>query len=221
MSRSRLKVKDVGIDYLQAFPTWRVLDRHELVRLDGPVLQGVCFQGSSSDDYRPTSFVRILCKPYSDRSHLTGALELATFLTYKNGASRSVELRNHVQERDDVISEMKRQFLPRMDLPLRAEDVLLLYEDSAVRTEPQCASLAFLNAYFGRMARAALWCQKGIQLATQPYWRDIEWTQVVKRDLEQLLAWIASGSATTEAYRIADENIHAIGLDAPPETPAR
>jgi len=75
------------------------MGKNSLVRENGPILQGVLFNRSADDVYRPTGFIRVLTAPEP-----VGILELPQPLRYPNGASgRRIRLNNHEKERDEIV----------------------------------------------------------------------------------------------------------------------
>lgn len=152
-------LKKIVSDYQQFFPGWKILRNQALVRETGPIIQGILFDRSSGDVYRPTGFIRVLTAPEGEL-----VLELPQRLAYPNGApSRSIYLKNHEKERADVAKELVRQIRPCLNEPLNLEEVFRIYEQEAT-TESEAYSLATLYAYIGNISKAREWTSKFWQL---------------------------------------------------------
>ena len=208
MTISRREIKRITEDYHRYFPDWKIINLDTLAREDGPVLQGILFDRSARDIYRPTGFIRVLTAP-----DVPGVMELAHRLNRPNRLSDwSVRLQSHEKERDRIVEELHRQLTPSIERPLVASEVLKLYEREAVPNGAEAYSLATLCAYFGHDKNAREWCTK---------FRDLtEWLKddfpkhVLERQafLDSLERWLDEGTARQRLEEVLQEERRKLGL---------
>jgi hypothetical protein len=192
------ELRRITKDYAQFFPGWKQLPYGTLARDKDCVLQGIVFNRSSSDDYMPLGYVRVLAVPGTE----VHGMELTQDLKYPNGASdRRVKLANHEKERNAIYEEICRQIRPSVLRPLDPEEVLTIYEREAAPNMTQACSLAALNACLGHSDKAVEWVYRYRQLAEKmrPKMRPwSEWMESEYRFVETLAGWLEKGIAQQE-----------------------
>lgn len=213
-------------DYQSAFPGWEIPKRGtEIVRVEGPVLQGIVFDRSPRDIYRPTGYIRVLTVPKSP-----GIVELPQDLKRANGApQREVTLRGHERERDEIVGELFRQMRPKLNEPLEPLEVLEIYERKAVIKSPQAYSIASLCAYLGYEAKARDWIRRFRELEQEwiNYWlsdpkRKKYWTsekalkeradEERQKFIDELERWLDKGEARERLEAVIQEERKKLGL---------
>lgn len=189
--------------YHAQFPSWNVIQKGTLVREDGPVVQGITIERLSGGVYRPTGHIRVLVAP---EDHW--GFELPQRLT-KNG---QLNRRQDREFRDRMVKAIRAEFIPSVDRPLVAEDVLRLYEEKAYPSSPEAYSLAALNAYLGHDERALYWCARFSELvdANGNPWQDYDHKR--RAFLDQLEKWIMAGEANQQLERVLQEERRKWGL---------
>jgi hypothetical protein len=204
------ELRPLVTDYHAFFPTWRIIGGNRLVREAGPVMQGILFNRSSEDDYRPTGFVQVLTAP-----GMTGALELPQELPHgKASGGRRVRLRDHARERDDVVHELRRWIVPSLERPLDALEVLELYE-RRVGARPANAhaySLATLHAYLGHEKGARAWCARFRELDAKLRASKIPPDAERLEFMASLERWLDEGKAKDELDRVIEAERRKLGL---------
>ncbi len=179
--------------YHAHFPTWKVIEKDTLVRESAPIVQGIAFERLSGGEYRPTGHIRVLVAPEDHWS-----LELSQRLNKHSSISR----RQDRDYRPQVLASIRAEFIPCVDRPLNAEEVLKHYESEAYPSSPEAYSLAALNAYLGHEKLALYWCShfsELVEASTDP-WQECD---LQRRDfLDQLVTWIKAGTAKAELERV-------------------
>ncbi len=186
------------------FSTWRVVRDDTLVREAGPVAQGITFERLSSGDYRPTGHIRVLVAPGD-----FWFLELPQNLS----KPRQINRRQHPEFRDRVVEGIRAEFVPRVDRPLIAEEVLELYEREAnPPRSPDAYSLAALNAYLRHDDRALHWCSRFTELVNKlgNPWQDFDYKR--RAFLDQLEQWLKAGEAKQRLECVLQEERRKWGL---------
>jgi hypothetical protein len=182
--------------YQDHLPGWRICRDGTLVRETPPVLQGVTLDRLSDGVYRPTGYVRVLVAPRDSWS-----FELAQDLNIK---LRTIDRREHERLRDQVVAAMRAEFVPAMDRPLVAEEVLDLYEERAYPIVMEAYSLAALNAYLGHSGRAIGWCARfGELLAEKSATQQARLAQQCQF-ITQLESWLRAGTAREELEEVLE-----------------
>jgi hypothetical protein len=183
--------------YHAHFPTWNVIEKGTLVREDGPVAQAITFERLSGGDYRPTGHIHVLIVP-ADHWYFELPQDL-------NIQVRHISRRQDREFRPQVLEAIRAEFVPNVDRPLVAEEVLKLYEEKAYPSSPEAYSLAALNAYLGHNERALYWCSRFAELVNEGSkpWQDFD----LKRRgfLEQLEIWIREGGAKQQLECVLQE----------------
>ena len=192
--------------YHAQFPNWKVIDKGTLVREDGPVAQGIVFERLSAGDYRPTGHVRVLVAPED-----AWALELSQRLSIK---LRQISRGQDTPEfRGCVVQAIRAEFVPSVEAPLVAEDVLALYEKQALPTDAEAYSLAPLNAYFGREERAIYWCDVFRRLLeNRGEYALQDFNKKRQTFLNQLEQWLHAGEAKAQLERVLQDERRQWGL---------
>ena len=180
--------------YHANFPTWRVIRNDTLVREAGPVAQGITFERLSGGEYRPTGYIRVLVAPED-----SWGFTLPQFLNVK---VRQINRRQHPEFRDRVADAIRAEFVPSVDRPFVAEDVLEFYESRARPTSAEAYSLAPFNAYLGRDDRSLYWCSRFTQLVNEAGnpWQDYDYKRRVF--LDQLEQWLKAREAKQQLERV-------------------
>jgi hypothetical protein len=205
--KPRLTVTELRsiIEFYHAyFPAWKVIQRSTLVREDSPVVQGITFERLSGGEYRPTGHIHVLVVPTD-----YWFLELPQDLNIK---LRQINRRQHPELRDRVVEAIRAEFVPSVDRPLVAEEVLELYEERAHPTAPEAYSLAALNAYLGHAERARYWCSRFTELVNnlgRP-WQDFDYQR--RAFLDQLEKWLDAGDARQQLEHVLQEERRKWGL---------
>lgn len=196
-AKPRLTIADLQpiVDFYRVhFPDWKVVKDQTLAREDGPVMQGITFDRLSGGVYRPTGHIRVLVAPED-----FGVYELTQHLNIK---VRHIERRAHESLKQRVVEAIRAEFVPSVDRPLDAQEVLILYEQRAVPTSPQAYSLAALNAYCGNDARALYWCSQFTELLNikgKP-WQEFDYKR--RHFLDQLEKWLQAGEAKLQLEHV-------------------
>jgi hypothetical protein len=206
-AKPRLTREELGeiVEFYHArFPTWRVVRDNSLVREQVPIIQGITFERLPRGEYRPTGHIRVLVAPED-----FWVFELPQYLNVK---VRQVNRRQHPEFRDRVVQAIRLEFVPNVDRPLIAEDVLELYEHKATPTDLEAYSLAALNAYLGHEERALYWCSRFTQLVNEVGnpWQDCDYKR--RAFLEQLEQWMKAGEAKQQLDRVLQEERRKWGL---------
>lgn len=191
--------------YNATLPHWRIVRKDTLIREAGPILQGITFERLSGGEYRPTGHVRVLVAPED-----FWGFELCQHLNVKY---RQINRRQHPEFRDRVANAIHAEFVPNVDRPLVAEEVLELYErEASPPRSPDAYSLAALNAYLGHRDRATHWCSRFTELvnAGGNPWQDFDYKR--RTFLDQLEGWIQAGTAKNELEKVLQEERHKWGL---------
>jgi hypothetical protein len=205
-NQPRLTIQELGsiIEFYQAhFPSWNVIQKDILVREDGPVAQGIAFERLSGGEYRPTGHIHVLVAP-ADHWFLE--------LSQRLSKNRHINRRQHPEFRDRVVEAIRAEFVPSVDRPLVAEEVLKLYEEKAYPSDPEAYSLAALNACLGHDDRARYWCSRFTDLvnAIGRPWQDFDYKR--RAFLDQLEKWIQAGDAKQQLERVLQEERRKWGL---------
>lgn len=147
---TKKQLREVFESYSDVFDLWDK-DPSDAVysRTSGPVKQQVWFEGLRSGEYRPASGVRILVAP--------DAAMLHQFLDIRH---RQILLSQHEAMRPSVIKAMTTQFMPHINQPLAAVEVLRLCEAEATDRIADICGVAALAASLGRSNLALDWCKK-------------------------------------------------------------
>lgn len=206
--KSRLSVTELRpiLEFYNAMlPTWRIVRGDTLVRDAGPVLQGITFERLSGGEYRPTGHIRVLVAP---RDYW--AMELDQVL---NAKVRQISRRQDREFRDRVVAAIHAEFIPNVDRPLAAAEVLENYERQANPPRSSDAySLAALNAFLGHDERALYWCSRFTELVdgTGNPWQEVNVRQ--RAFLHNLEEWLKFGLAKLELERVLQEERRKWGL---------
>lgn len=189
--------------YHEYFPAWKVIEKGTLVREDGPVAQAITFERLSGGEYRPTGHIRVLVVPED-----VWGFELPQRISKNHAINR----RQDREYRRRVLERIRAEFVPSVDQPLVAEDVLKLYEEQAYPSSPEAYSLAALNAYLGHDDRALYWCSRFSELVNQSAnpWQDFDLKR--KAFLDQLESWIKGGTTKEELEKVLQEERRKWGL---------
>jgi hypothetical protein len=128
---------------------------------------------------------------------------------------RSLNRRQDREFRGRVAEAIHAEFIPCVDRPLVADEVLRLCERQALPTSGQAYSLAPLNSYLGHDERALYWCSKHAELLGDKMrqglpWHDLEYSQ--QAFLNQLESWIKSGDAKLQLERVLQAERRKWGL---------
>lgn len=190
--------------YNVTVPTWRVARKDTLIREAGPVLQGITFERLSGGEYRPTGHVRVLVAPRD-----FWAMELDQVLNVK---VRQINPRQDREYRDRVVDAIRAEFVPNVDRPLVAEDVLSLLEREALPTSGEAYSLAALNAYLGHDERALYWCSRFAEML-KASGRELQpFDHKQQAFLASLEGWIRAGDAKQQLEEVLQEERRKWGI---------
>lgn len=202
----RAQLRAIADGYAARLPRWNRVSEDTLARLTFPIVQGICLNRSSSDDYRPVCFLVVLVAHYED-----GWLPWAEDLKNRNGSpGRSVPLRNHEREYEDVLAEMIRQFEPSIVEPLDVRAVVAHMERTAHPVPSEARDLAALHAYFGNLPLAEKWCETyfredasrpGGGSETEDY-----------KFVTSLVGWLRSGDVDSQLEAVAEKNLKILGI---------
>lgn len=190
--------------YHAHFPSWRIVKENTLVREVPPIVQGITIDRLSGGDYRPVGHIRVLVAPVP-----FWGFELSQHLNVK---LREIDRRRHPIVKEQVVAAMRAEFLPKLDEPLVAEEVLNLYEDQALPTHGEAYSLAALNAYLGHDARARYWSAKCKELMAKPGRIPHELDAERLAYLDQLDVWLEHGEARPQLERVLQDERGKWGL---------
>jgi len=183
--------------YHSHFPEWKVFEKDTLIREASPIVQCITFDRISAGDYRPVGYIRVLVAP----SPFWG-FELSQHLDVK---LREIDRRRHELIKEQVVEAMLAEFVPAIDRPLVAEEVLNLYEAYALPTTSEAYSLAPLNAYLGHFGRAKSWCERFKELIAAPDRLPHDLDAAHLAYLDQLETWIEQGDAKEQLERVLQE----------------
>lgn len=214
-------------DYQPAFPGWEIPKRGTAIaRVSGPVMQGILFDRSARDIYRPRGFIKLLTAPESP-----GVMDLVQDLKRANGApQREIALPNHERERDEIVSELYRQMRPKLDELLDPLEVLEMYERDAVPKVPEAYSIATLCAYLGYETKARDWIRrfreldhewqryalslsKGKRRVMAKWELDLRQVEEERRKfIDSLEGWLDKGEARERLEAVIQEERKKLGL---------
>jgi hypothetical protein len=214
MTISQKYLKRIQTDYLLYFPSWKTHKNDVLYRESGPILQGILFDRSSRDVYKPTGFINVLCTP---RTVSFMGLELAQRLQYKNGApDRSISLKSHEKYLLEVVAELKRQVMPPVEQPLDARNVLELYKKEAQPVMGHAYSLAHFCAYFGEDDEAIHWINRYRYFFNERKEAGLglpEHDKFINASIDRLEQWIDNSVARTQLNKVVEESRRLMGID--------
>jgi len=191
------ELKPLLEDYHGALPDWRVFEKDTLIRVTGPVLQGIFLERQTHREYRPMGFVEILVAPGG------GGLDRVL---------PSGQARGHAHQFPKMLEAMRREFVPNVDAPLCPEEVLELYEREAIPKSPEAYSLAGLNAYLGHHDRALYWCRRFPELVDQLHLGWQKWDLERRDFLTKLEGWIQAGDVREQLERVLEAERKRWGL---------
>lgn len=192
--------------YHTRLPAWRIVRDDTLIREDGPVAQGITFDRLSHGVYRPTGHVRVLVAP-----QVSWVFELCQKLNVK--VRQVTRRQDGLEFRNRVIDAIRAEFVPSVDSPLVAEDVLDLYEQQANPPHSAVAySLAALNAYLGKEKRALYWCSRFAELldASGRQLKDFDYKQ--QEFVHSIEEWIKEGESKEQLERVLQAERRKWGL---------
>ena len=181
------ELKPLLEDYHGALPDWRVFEKDTLLRVTGPVLQGIFLERQRHREYRPMGFVATLVAPGG------GGLDRVL---------PSVQARGHAHAFPKMIEALRREFVPSVDAPLVPEEVLELCEREAIPKSPEAYSLAALNAYLGHEERALYWCRRFPELIDEERLGMQEWDLERRDFLNKLEGWLQAGEASEQLEQV-------------------
>lgn len=187
-------------DYHQAaFPAWRLVGKDRLVREAGPVVQQIGFERLRTGEYRPTGAVRVLVAPHSAGLHRDLNIKV-----------RSILPRQHERKLPDVVRAIRAEFVPSVEKPLDANEVLAIYLSENPLKAHDAYAIAALAAYLKQDKVALDWCQKFddlIQGQAMPEW------QCRQKDLvDRVRGWISEGRAVAALEKILQEELKRLSL---------
>lgn len=190
--------------YHEYFPAWKIIEKDTLVREDAPIAQAITFERLSGGEYRPTGHIRVLVAPED-----TWVFELSQRLNIK---FRQINRRQDREYRPQVLEAIRSEFVPSVDKPLVAEEVLQLYEEKSYPSASEAYSLASLNAYLGHNDRAMYWCFRFNELVdnTRLPWHHFDFKR--RAFLDQLEKWLRVGDAKQQLERVLQEERRKWGL---------
>lgn len=205
---SNSQLKRIVDDYQRLIPRWLRIAPHTLARIDGPVFQGIGFDCMSTGDYRPMNYVNILVAPDPDWIGDGGF-----FAQFPRGRPITVRLAEHEELHRKMLATMEQEFVPPMNGPFHARDMLDRCENNAVPKSCQAYALAALNAYFGRDDRARYWCARFPELVNELAFPWEEWDLRRKAFLDSLERWLDEGVAKPQLEAILKAERAKWGLD--------
>lgn len=191
--------------YHTQLPSWKIIQKDILAREDGPIAQGIAFERLSGGEYRPIGHIHVLVAPAEH-----WYLEMPQDLNIK---VRQINRRQHPEFRDRVIEAIRAEFVPHVDAPLIAEEVLSLYERELNPPRSLDAySLAAFSAFLGQNDRAIYWCLRFTELvnASGATWLDCDYKR--REFLDRLESWIKAGTAKVELQKVLLDERHKWGL---------
>jgi len=194
--------------YLQAFPGWRIVEKHCIVRESGPVLQGIALDRVSfADEFRVVAFFRVMIVPCDFFGY-----ELPEHLRGHRGGDRMVHLRDYERRRDEIVSEIRRQITPRVDLALDPLEVLSMYEAADAPTLGKAEAIAALHAYFGHDRKARKWCKVFRKEAAKTRAALGDQRYLSTDYVDSLERWLDNGETQVQLDRILQGERKKLGL---------
>lgn len=147
---TKKQLREVFESYSDVFAHWdKDVSAATFARTSGPVKQQVWFEGLRSGEYRPASGVRIRVAP-----------DVAMLHQFLDIRHRQILHSQHEAMQPSVIAAMTTQFMPHLNQPLDAAEVLRLCEAEATNNIADICGVAALAAYLGRSNLALEWCKK-------------------------------------------------------------
>jgi hypothetical protein len=206
MTIPKPKLRQITKDYLKLLKAdWAIYEVGSVYRRNGPVLQGICFDRSRTDDYFPQSFFKVLAEP----GDFKGGMEMVEWLRKPNQSPWYVSLQSHAKFQGDVAQAMVAQFKPPIDKPLHWEDVLQLYESRKTSSFNETFSFITLLSYAGKVIQA----EQSIvvfrrmfddlvahKIATEGVY-ELGWF------VDKLEAWNKEGTARQNLDRVVEEQV--------------
>jgi hypothetical protein len=129
---------------------------------------------------------------------------------------RQINRRQDREYRPRVLEAIRADFVPSVDRPLVAEEVLKLYEQQSVpETTGAAYSLAALNAYLGHEERALHWCSQHTKLLDEKTRNGFPWHELEHKQqafLQDLEKWIKGGEAKQQLEHVLQEERRKWGL---------
>jgi len=194
---SESQLAQIVDDYQQLMAGWLRVAAHTLARVDGPVFHGIGFERLSAEDYRPMNYVNVLVAPGVDWIGEGGFC-----FQFPRGRPIIVRLQEHAQSYRKMFETMQREFVPPMDGPFHAREMLDLCEKNAVPKSFQAYALAALNAYFRKDDRARYWCARFSKIIDDSGFPWDEWDLRRKEFLDSLERWLNEGIAKAKLDEI-------------------
>ncbi len=135
------ELQPIFSDYANWLEGWQPVGKDKLVRVDGPIAQGLWLDRLRTGQYRPTVFVQVLSIP-----NKSGVVLL-------NHLKRAVDPRNHGSQFSNIKSEANRDTFPSLKKPLDAKACYAGLEQRISNNPAQLVCVASLAAFFGDASR--------------------------------------------------------------------
>ena len=188
---TKSEIMQIARDYQEYLTGWSVLKDGALARSDGPVVQSVWFDASSSGSYRTTGYVDVLVTPRREGSR-NGRGLLRGYLRPPWTTAHRTE---HTQRKVEIFEAMRNDLVPRIDEPLNAKELREIRNGMTIATPDEACALAAFSAYYGDAEEALAWSSRfdAAVDATGFPWQD--WHRECRQLLDQVAEWLAAGEA--------------------------
>jgi hypothetical protein len=180
---TKKQLKEVVECYAAGFPGWKVIGGDHLVRIHGPIVQQIGFEGLRSGAYRPAAGIW--------PSALPTVYMLHQLLDVKH---RQLLLREHPSKWKGVLAAMEQQFRPSIRKPLDLREVKGLCEQEARESTNDLCMLAILNAYLGEEEQAVSYCERMQTVPPPTLAPRLDWEQRHREFGRQLRQAIEAGN---------------------------
>ena len=136
-------------DFARWLKGWTRVERDRVVRVVGPLAQGVWVDRLRTGEYRPTFFVRVLAVPCAK-----GSMHWAQFLT---GRVKQVEGAQHEKLFGEIVGVAEREVFPSVTGKLEPQSVLLGLEERCTPNPAGAVALAALAAFLNEEGARLKW----------------------------------------------------------------
>lgn len=176
------QLKAILGDFARWLQSWQKLGEDNLVRVEGPILQGLWLDRLRTGEYRPTFYVRILTVPRKK-----GGMDLMQFLSIKN---RAIKPSLHEELFSKIQKEAELEIVPSISKSLNVDDVYNELERRAAPNPAQVAALASLALYRGQEKVFHQWKSTFFEIL------DTKFKSSKKRYLDAYESFFADASAS-------------------------
>lgn len=138
-------LKPIFSDYANWLKDWQTVGKDKLIRVNGPIAQGILLDRLRTGHYRPTNFLQVLTLPKKSGVVLMQHIR------------RAVDPRNHSRVFDEIKKEAPREVFPPLNQSLDLDSSYSGLVARITSNPAQLVSMASLAAYFGDVPTYKQW----------------------------------------------------------------